>query len=193
MDVNNKGEKLEVPAGSVSCSMEICPTQHPKSPVIVYQQNQCHTCIFSSTASALHNYGMTEYAKYINDFSTSSLQESNIFKFFLQDVICRSPRPFNAKKAKKKGITWETIDNKYVHVAQLTNQAKDCTHTIAIYNGWIFDSNLHYAIELNKENLDWCSIGTGSLCQYGIFTGFKTLHCLEPAQKISKKRKLSKV
>ena len=95
---------MEVPAGSVSCSMAIYPTQHPKSPVIVYQQNQRHTCIFSSTTSALHNYGMKEYAKYINNFSTSSLQESNTVKFFLQDVIRRSPRPFNAKMPKKREL-----------------------------------------------------------------------------------------
>jgi hypothetical protein len=155
-----------------------------------YQQQEQHTCIFSSAASALHHYDMTEYAKFIHNLTTTSLVESNIFQFFLQDVLRKhKTRHFDAINAKKRGFTWETLDVKYVYIAQLKNQTGDCTHTIAIYNGWIFDSNLSYAIKLNKENLDWCSASDNSLCQYSECTGFLTLHCLTPVVKRENKRK----
>ena len=30
-------------------------------------------------------------------------------------------------------------------------------HMIAIANGWIFDSNLPYALPLNEDSLNWCA------------------------------------
>ena len=85
--------------------------------------------------------------------------------------------------------TWQTFNPIYVYIAQLKNKTMDCTHSIAIYSGWIFYSNLSHGIKLCKENLDWCSASDSLLCQYSDFTGFLTLHWLTPVTKRKKKQK----
>ena len=42
-------------------------------------------------------------------------------------------------------------------------------HIIAFSQGWIFDSNLEYAIDFSDDNLNWC-VGKGK--EHEVFGGF---------------------
>ena len=42
-------------------------------------------------------------------------------------------------------------------------------HTIALWNGWVFDSNLAYAVPYSKDSLDWCSGGGEYTCEFKKF------------------------
>ena len=50
--------------------------------------------------------------------------------------------------------------------ALLVGSDGSSNHRVAIYNGWIFDSNCDSAFPLTQDNLNWCVDGykTGVTC-----------------------------
>ena len=90
-----------------------------------------------------------------------------------------------------KKIKWQDLDENFIYFAELGNIKKDCTHSVSIYKGWIFDSNLDSAIKLTKENIDWCSTSPTEQFEMSQFTFFIALYKLRPClQKMKKTHKL---
>ena len=54
------------------------------------------------------------------------------------------------------------------------------SHAVSLWNGWIFDSNLTYAIPFGKLSLDWCCADESKKGNECCFNGFgMTIRCLK--------------
>ena len=60
----------------------------------------------------------------------------------------------------KTKVSWAELNKpsfyKVIVVCLLRGSDESRDHIVSISHGWIFDSNLDFAIPLKKESLDWC-------------------------------------
>lgn len=63
-----------------------------------------------------------------------------------------------------------------VVVALLNDSLGSKDHIVSFCQGWLFDSNLNYALPISNLNLDWCC---GNHVNDAIFTGFHELFSIE--------------
>ena len=60
----------------------------------------------------------------------------------------------------KKEVPWAELNKgtfwKSIVICLLRGSDHSRDHIVSISHGWIFDSNLDFALPLNKESLDWC-------------------------------------
>ena len=185
-------KQFKVPPGQPKCTSPWILTFDKNSPNIQFRQNGEHTCIFSSVASALHYGGLIDYANHIHKHKILSLKENNPFTY-LQNIIRGKPRLYNPINVGRKGITWEELNPNVIYVATLINVTKDCLHGISIYKGFIFDSNLESAIQLSKDNLDWCSHSPNNNVEYSEFAGFRRIIELNPIPERGTKRSIHEI
>ena len=73
-------------------------------------------------------------------------------KEFKEYYVERVTNLMKWKDIKKSSECYESI---MLCIIQSSSFSRD--HIIAITRGWIFDSNLTYALTLNATNLDWCA------------------------------------
>ena len=93
---------------------------------------------------------------------------------FLMQIMERRPfsKIFECKRLNNVQLNELKNKSEYFYSVILcflrsTKMSRD--HIIAISQGWIFDSNLKYAIDFSDDNLNWC-VGQGK--EHEVFGGF---------------------
>ena len=70
----------------------------------------------------------------------------------LQGYICKT----NKKENDDESFTSEKDDEQKISSDKSQESDESRDHIVPISHAWIFDSNLDFALPLNKERLDWC-------------------------------------
>ena len=70
----------------------------------------------------------------------------------LQGYICKT----NKKENDDESLTSEKDDEQKISSDKSQDSDESRDHIVPISHAWIFDSNLDFALPLNKESLDWC-------------------------------------
>ena len=168
----NIGTTIDVPVGSTFDARRWLPIKSECAPTIQYPQGDLDTCVFSSCASMIHSCGEETYAKHLITLKELSLKKNDTVHFLI-DTLRNSPKLYTPKRLKPSTDTVHTLKTG-MYVVGLKNKTACLNHVVSVADGWIFDSNLPYAIELNDVNLTWC---TGS-DHFDCFNGFWKIYQL---------------
>jgi hypothetical protein len=173
---------FEVPAASCNHSEKI-PPRIAKCPIVLYPQKNEGTCGISALSSAFAFTFEEEMAVEIFKYKEMYLKVlSNPVKktkkssamIFLMQIMEKKPfsKSFECKRLNNVQLNELKNKNEYFYSVILcflrsTKMSRD--HIIAFSQGWIFDSNLDYAIDFSDDNLNWC-VGKGK--EHEVFGGF---------------------
>ena len=164
----NINETFPVPETSVKGVGGFQPSQHKKAPILKYPQHNSPLCGICSLASALcfnngddlGDYLIRFRVQYYEHFiSKDNTKKSSIMKF-LKARCYDKRREYIITHHAGRSITISSLNNDQIYfdvVAGLLNDtlsSKD--HIVSFSQGWIFDSNLPYAIPITEDNLNWC-------------------------------------
>jgi hypothetical protein len=166
----NPKKYLLIPAGDVHNVVDDPP---PQSEILTdvpvkYQQGKSDTCLRDSLASAIHAFGFVEQAKELSE--TLQLTGCNlelvgevtaaVRRLFAKDNLELVKVVDNACRVHRIGtedMSWPIV------LVLMTSDGGYGSHAITVWKGWIFDSNLEYALQWSQQSLDWCS-GADSKC-----------------------------
>ena len=172
MDPKTTNSFFELPVTAVAKKKGMKPAREQTAPVLTYPQQGEGSCGVSAFASAffflfdknLGAYIISQKSDYMASLSQPAPKKSRkaaSMKFLSQVVQSRALKDYYVER-KTRIMTWKEIykSNECYQSIQLcivksTSFSRD--HIIAIAAGWIFDSNLTYAISLNEKNLHWCA------------------------------------
>ena len=150
-------------------------------------------CVVCSLASAFHASGDSFYADIVYSWLKESMalplsveqagrkrqkkrqkMEHTDRLDFVVDKALRKPRRYHPKK---HGIMVNNQPpvNTDVILCLLVDSSGGRSHAITLWNGWIFDSNLAYAIPLEIKSLDWCCADNGSRATFHFCHFAKTI------------------
>jgi hypothetical protein len=157
---------LWVPIGNSNYGKKYPYNYNKAYPQIKYKQMKKNTCATSSLASLFHELGFVENAKQIEKFGTEERVKGhedgleNIQKLirFIHENCKDIRSTFQCKKL--TCLSFDIFNDKTPEnpkLIRLFGSDGSCSHAITIHNFRIYDSNLDYAVDLNKENLDYCN------------------------------------
>ncbi|NJO64331.1 MAG: hypothetical protein HC836_41045 [Richelia sp. RM2_1_2] len=170
-----KNKYLWIPAGN--SNKKPYPFEYNKqNPKIKFQQGDRQTCASSSLASCLHALGYIESAVWVEDYGRKYIESNNNDPSIILSALVnnlQSNQPFLNKRFKVTQIKLSSFDiyenkDKHIYLIQPLCSDGGISHAITIHNGLIYDSNLKYAVELNKDNLEYCI----DSCYIGIHIGY---------------------
>ena len=161
---------FDVPLGSSRDNLEGAPERCPDAPVVFYQQEELSACVVCSFASALYASGKKQYAELVFGWLTESLtidigtrrkedvKRVKLYKDRLDFVVEKTRRAPQIFLPKVKGsfLHYAEPFPQEIHLCSIVGTDGSRQHVIALWNGWIFDANLPYAIRYCKDSLDWC-------------------------------------
>jgi hypothetical protein len=128
------------------------------------------TCRLSSFSSAFYEYfneyiatgwmkNTIDYKKAMSQPVSKRSQKSGVMNYLKSLVIKTKGNAFRVETIKKE-VPWaelnKTTHYKLIVISLLRGSDDSRDHIVSISHGWIFDSNLDFALPLNKESLDWC-------------------------------------
>ena len=163
-------------------------------PKIVFQQEDRETCVTSSFASCLHYMGMKTFASWVEDFGCKYIEDFTNNQSRLIQQLAESIS--SAGDASRFRLEWQLkklnpqefdvfIANKSnPMLLRLCCSDGSVGHAITVYQGMIFDSNLKYAVDLNKQNLEYC----GDAGYLGISFGYECIPIIRNNTPRSKSR-----
>ena len=178
---------FRVPETSVK-DLSITPSKHEKAPVVEYQQFNTGLCGICALASALHfNYGIkiasfvyNFQGEYHKHFINESKSKKNPIMSFLKSILYRKKREYRVEYCSGNSISLSNMMKDQIYYKVVVGLLKDSLgskdHIISFCQGWIFDSNLPYAIAISDVNLDWCC---GNHVNEAMFDGFHELFIVE--------------
>jgi hypothetical protein len=183
---------LFIPTGNANSNRPYPYTYNTVYPKIMYQQGERNTCATSSIASLLHHLGFEDTAKWIEDFGKEFVEDSTKDQHrIMQQLIShiRQSNPdftsnWDVQKIKNTEFDiWNDDEVLVPKLLQILGSDGGVGHALTIYNGLIFDSNLEYAVDLTRLNLEFCI----DAVYEGIVFGYKFLQ--KKKQTKSKKRR----
>jgi hypothetical protein len=167
-----------IPAGNARDASDYPYEYDETFPKIHYLQGESNTCASSSLASCLHSINLHSAAEHVNNFGIDYLkcQENDPSKL-MQKLVESLYSGFVGSKYKIEKLNPDTFDvyssesKSVVHLIQLVGSDGGIGHAVTIFNGKIFDSNLEYAVALEKKNLDYCigAVYVGIGLGYGFY------------------------
>ena len=171
---------------------------HPLSPSMEYMQATGEPgCVICSLSSALHASGDVQYAKTVygwleesitmpfaaakkrkrgNNSSKDSNNETCMDRFdHVVNRMRRKPRKYDPHV---KGLLekYEPPYHEDVILCLLGDSRGGRGHAVSLWNGWIFDSNISYAIPFCDESLNWCCSDEEGQCGFSHVA--KTIRCV---------------
>jgi len=149
------------PVGSLKTdpSLPFTPTmQYPQEPGM-------HTCVFSSLASALHEFGDHNAAEFIAGEAKNSLQKLNRISYAKQ-LLCKKEWGYDAVVFKKGQLDLFNDKTPYPTVCELLGSDGLVHHAITVRGEWLFDSNTQSAIPINRDSLNWCCSSKGMVSTF---------------------------
>ena len=171
-----------VPQGAAFHEGEEAPEEVIGAPVVKFEQNGQPSCVVCSLASALHASGDIFYSElvysWLNDSLTITTGKRTDGKMcvyrdrmdFIAEKSRRTPRVYKVKVRGSQGFGFYTSPfSADVHLCEVVGMDNARDHVVGLWNGWIFDSNLNYALPYSKESLDWCSGGGEYKCEFKHF------------------------
>jgi hypothetical protein len=169
---------VPVPVGATRQSvLEVLPhLKDPCAPVVKYQQGEKETCVFSSFASALHSSGLLQLQHLANNIhrrSRKHVGETASLKL-LKEMVEADVRWLQPKRTRKTFDWRGGIGPNDFFVGVIRDTCGSVQHAVSIHDGWIFDSNEPFALQLNQESLDCCTweVCDGAVKQKSKFVAF---------------------
>jgi hypothetical protein len=140
------------------------------NPVIKYPQGTENTCVFSAMTSVMHYLGFAEDAEKLDVCrklfydSPSHLEKlEGVMKHVVYCVQTNCKRFISNRMQKVLNLNFDVVNHQFLRneIAIITLWAEngDRSHTVAICNNFIFDSNANHALDFNRASLDECSAG----------------------------------
>ena len=120
-------------------------------------------------------------------------KRASSLKFLVTTVINKYFKNYYVERISKI-MSWKDIYNSNdcfhsIMICIIKDSSFSRDHMIAIANGWIFDSNLHYALPLNEDSLNWCaSHGKEGYC-FDKFVEHVQVGRITPGKEKNKKQK----
>ena len=190
---------FELPVAATVSEYKHLPKKEDDAPILRYPQNGVGACGISALSSAFYfNFSETlsflihqRRQEYLDRLSDPISHKKSPAMIFLIDTINKQPFNDYSVKRIKQMIPWgKLLENPFYQHVVLCMPKSSCfsrDHIIGITRGWIFDGNLPYAIQLNEENLTWC---TSHGRENEVFTGFweQVYFFWEPKEKKGKNR-----
>ena len=174
MDPKVTNQFFELPVGAAACSTMLSPSKVEGAPALIYPQKGDGSCGVSAFASAFYylfdkDLGANIINKkegYMNCLSAPAPKKSKkaASMKFLVSIVTQNAKLFKDfyVERKKQIMDWKdvvkmqrSVKTIQLCIIQTTSFSRD--HIIALAGGWIFDSNLTFAIPLNANNLNWCA------------------------------------
>ena len=170
---SNARKRCQLPAGNVwiQDSDRITSLRVPNAPPCVHQQKDKRTCVFSSFASCVHYLGHDQMGIRLQQLSSNqSYRMNNLERLKVAvdtslGMQCRIKK-YNGKGSLKhrldplnNGEMREKNDIAYPTVVVLEGDDGGTEHAVTIYDNWVFDSNVEFALPLKQNTLDWCVMG----------------------------------
>ena len=170
---SNARKRCQLPAGNVWIhdSDRITSLRVPNAPPCVHQQKDKRTCVFSSFASCVHYLGHDQMGIRLQQLSSNqSYRMNNLERLKVAvdtslGMQCRIKK-YNGKGSLKhrldplnNGEMREKNDIAYPTVVVLEGDDGGTEHAVTIYDNWVFDSNVEFAMPLKQNTLDWCVMG----------------------------------
>ena len=184
MDRNVINKTFPVPEVSAKVS-QYQPSKENNFPPMKYPQYNSGLCGICSMCSAIEFRFGSQFASYVYEFrhkyhehfiKTDNSKKSPIMNFLKTIIFDKRGDEYKLKKHSGKSIKVGNLmkDNIYDHVvvALLKDSRLAKDHIVTFCRGWIFDSNLTFAIPISNINLDWCC---GNSDNDAMFIGFYEL------------------
>ena len=172
MDPKKTNTFFELPVAAVAEKKGKTPDREPNAPELMYPQQGEGSCGVSAFASAffflfnkdLGSYIINQKQQYMESLSQPAPKKSrkaSSMKKLIQIVESKPLKQFYVER-KRQVMSWREIYKsnecyKSIQLCIVHSTAFSRDHIIAIAAGWIFDSNLTFAIPLNEKNLHWCA------------------------------------
>ena len=157
-----------VPVTSVKTIDRWQPLKMKDAPIMKYPQYNSGLCGLCSLASAfffnldedMANHVYLHRDQYFQNFINKDATKKNQIMKFLKQICYYKKREYEVKNHTGKTITPSNLKNNSIYYDVVVGLLKDTRgskdHIISFCKGWIFDSNLHYGIPINNDNLNWC-------------------------------------
>lgn len=142
------------------------------NPIVQYQQHDKRICLYASFASCMAFLGHKHLAHIVYQNAERAGQSVNNVEKLIDIVYKNGPKRW--KKIKKyKQNQLDVLNNisQNPTIVVLVTSTGGTEHAVTILSRWIFDSNLKHALELTKENLNWCCDGIFRAIQIGVRFG----------------------
>ena len=149
----------------------------------VHQQGEEDTCVFSSFACALHHSGRVREAQRVQDSVTKQMvigkadtEIGNLQEHVLNNIKELRVWRLRGDEKTQFAMNLDAFDKSAIYSVIINAMDGHQSHCVAIYDGWIFDSNEKSALPLCQASLDFiCCEGErkaefeGFLCGYKFF------------------------
>lgn len=146
-----EGSSIDVPIGNCN---EVPPdwSVPVNSPKIRFQQGSDATCSFLGLGSALSALGDDETAEQIVKSATASLKEGSAVVQFVVELLKNKSNGWTDMRRVSDKKSLMVADATSVTLCVLRNN-----HSVTLWNGWIFDSNVSHALPLSDAKwFSWC-------------------------------------
>jgi hypothetical protein len=148
------------------------------NPIVKYRQHGAYSCLFSSVASALYFLGLHKSALHMSECASEYLSDSykglDVWPALLREMK-KCCKKLQARKIKSV-ITYNIFENisEYPRVLQLQDKDGNTQHAVTIVGNFIFDANCAQALDLTRDNLDYCcSTDAIESTFLGVFYGYE--------------------
>jgi len=134
---------------------------------VQFPQGKHDRCLCDALASGFHYIGYKDLALLIHKYGTTHPPTPNFYNVVCDNFLLKNST-FKKKfqYAKINPNAFSILDKKGergIFLVTLISSDGSCDHVVSIVDGKIFDPNQQYAVNLTKENLDYCC---GDDCQY---------------------------
>jgi hypothetical protein len=150
---------------------------NPANPIVKYRQQGQYSCLFSSLASALYYFGLHKSALHMAEHATIYVSNSykglDVWPALLREMkkCCKKLQPQKIQSLSSYNI-FENISD-YPRVLQLQDKDGNTQHAVTIVGNYIFDANCARALDLTRENLDYCCSTDAIASTFlGVFYGY---------------------
>jgi hypothetical protein len=164
LKAQKKEKFMYIPVGNSFFGKEYPYPYNKSYPQIAYMQGELNICATASLASVMNELQFHEAAEKIYFFGKrqahdirDGLIKIQILIRWIETNLSQITTNFQMRKMEEK--TFDIFNDATPNNPKLIKlQGSDgsCSHALCIHNGKIYDSNLDYAVDLNKENLDFC-------------------------------------
>jgi hypothetical protein len=130
------------------------------------QQKDQRTCMVYAMASSVHYAASRQLASEIRNLAVKFEFKIGAFAGFIQSLEKKHKAAFNSKKENASTLDLLAAKANILYLACIQGNDRKEDHCVAVYGGWIFDSNFPKALKLSKELLDLCCSSDTETTEY---------------------------
>ena len=159
-----KGVKIRCHDGDVRSHVHDNNYLPADGPKIKYIQGNLMACSFFSLASALHAIGDFKMENIIRNNYEENIGEDQKSALSYLNEVMRGTKGYCDSKGVKYYVPYNMKGDQLSYLWLVNNISDELklvrirlSHVVTIWRRWIFDSNLKFAIPLERKWLLWCS------------------------------------